>query len=293
MQINNWNDLRYLLALKRCGTLSATAKTLGVDDTTVSRRLSAMQDTSGNQLFHRNPNGRLQLTECGDAIISHAENIEHSVDLIEDILGSQTQSCSGVVRVTSVPMVINRLLTPDVDSLIKDYPNLEIELIPESRDLNLTHREADLAIRLARPSTGGTQIKIRKLGELRCSIYALRKYSPQKLSKLPWIAYDDTLAHIPPDRWIRKTAGITSEATSPLRVHDAETALQATLAGLGKTVLPDLVVAKDKRLQRLASNSATAVPSRPLWLMAHANQTRLNRIVAVTGWIDRIFDASA
>lgn len=289
MQIDNWNDLRYLLALKRCGTLTAAATALGVDDTTVSRRLLAMQEASGSELFHRTANGRLQLTECGDAIITHAENIEHRVDLIDEILGSQTRTCSGVVRLTSVPMVVNRLLTPNIDALLRACPKLQIELIPESRDLNLTHREADLAIRLARPRTGGTAIKIRKLGELTCSVYALKKHSPKKLSKLPWIAYDDALAHIPPDRWIRKTAGIKSEAICQLRVHDAETAMQAALAGLGKTVLPDLVAADDKRLQQLSIKNVPAAPVRPLWLLAHANQTRLSRIVAVSGWIDGIF----
>lgn len=73
MQLNNWNDLRYLLAIKRGSTITAAARLLSVDDTTVSRRLAALQVASGSTLFSRQPDGRLRLTASGDAIAQCAE----------------------------------------------------------------------------------------------------------------------------------------------------------------------------------------------------------------------------
>ena len=154
MQLNNWNDLRYLVAVKRAGTLAAAARLLGVDDTTVSRRLKVLQSALGVQLYHRQGDGSLELSETGVAVAQYAETMEHQVDLIGEILGDRRERIIGSVRLTSVPMVVNRLLVPAVGSLLERHPELQIELIPDRRDLNLTRREADIAIRLARPTVG-------------------------------------------------------------------------------------------------------------------------------------------
>jgi len=289
MQIRNWDDLRYLLAIKRGRSLSAAAKLLNVNTTTVSRRINILESTVGTPLTHRLPSGSIELTTCGESIASASESAEHHINLIEDTLGPQAQLCQGIVRLTSVPIVINQILTPKIASILKTHPELEIELVPESRDLSLSRREADIAIRLARPSTGGTQIKIRKIGELSCSVYALRKRSAQKI-ELPWIAYDDTLAHIPPDRWIRKAAVSESGSMANIRVHDAETAVQAVLAGVGKTVLPDAIGLQDKRLVSLSIDAVSKPPARELWLLSHTNQSHLSRIQAVIQWIEAVLE---
>jgi len=241
MQIKSWDDLRYLLAIKRGQSLSAAARLLNVNTTTVSRRIGSLESTVGNPLIHRLPNGAIELTESGETLATASENAEHHINAVEDALGSEENLCHGLVRLTSVPIVINQILTPKINSLIRIHPKLGVELISESRDLSLTRREADIAIRLARPTSGGTQLKIRKLGELSCSVYALRKIPRDQILEVPWIAYDDSLAHIPPDRWIRKVSEKQANPIANLMVHDAETALQAVLAGVGKTVLPDAI----------------------------------------------------
>jgi len=288
MQVKNWNDLRYLLAVKRCGSISAVARQMKVDDTTVSRRLSVLHSSFGESVVHRLSGGALELTSRGELIVKHVEDAEHSFDQIEELLGGEP-ACAGVVRLTSVPIVVNQILIPQLSSLTQLYPELELELIPDSRDLSLTHREADLAIRLARPTAGGTQIKIRKIAELSCSVYASRDTQKLQVGKLPWVAYDDSLAHIPPDRWIRRVAAQRSEAISGIRVHDAESALQVTLAGLGKTVLPDCVAMSNKRLSKLRNVGTNSPPARELWLVGHARQMHIKRIEAVVNWIDSIF----
>jgi len=290
MQLKNWNDLRYLLALKRGRSLSGAARLIGVDDTTVSRRLSALQTAAGTIIFRRQPDGSLQLTSKGEAMALHVEAMEHRIDLIGEMLGSDQDVCVGTVRLTSVPIVVNRLLAPQIGSLLDAHPGLEVELVPDSRDLNLTRREADLAVRLARPTTGGTNVKARRIGRLAYSVYALGEYSTREAVRLPWITYDETLAHMPQARWITRAIKGRTDKLSGVRVHDAETALEAVIAGLGRTLLPTVVADRDERLRRLGTGKGTTPPSRELWLLAHADQLELRRIAAVIAWIEEVVE---
>jgi DNA-binding transcriptional LysR family regulator len=288
MQLKNWNDLRYLLAVKRGSTITAAAKLLSVDDTTVSRRLAALQAASGSTLFSRQPDGRVRLTASGDAIAQCAEIMERQVDLVNESLGAGHGQYAGSVKLTSVPIVANRLLVPAIGKLLDKHPALQVELIPESRDLSLSRREADLAIRLARPSTGGVSVKARRIGTLRYSVYAARSCSVKAAARLPWITYDDSLAHLPQAKWIAKAAGGSVDDIYRLRVHDAETAMESVLAGLGKTLLPTVIGEREPRLQRLETDARSPLPMREMWLLAHADQIDLGRIVAVVSWLENV-----
>jgi DNA-binding transcriptional LysR family regulator len=166
MQVPNWQDLRPILAISRGRTLTAAARLLGVDDTTVARRLAVLQKAIGARLYQRLPHGSLQLTEAGERAVLHAERIEREISQLEVTLSGGDDIVAGTVRVTSVPIIINRLLVPAAPSLLKQYPGLQLELISDARDLSLTRREADLALRLARPKTGGTKLTARRIGRL-------------------------------------------------------------------------------------------------------------------------------
>jgi DNA-binding transcriptional LysR family regulator len=293
MQLGNWNDLRYLLAVKRGSTIAAAARLLSVDDTTVSRRLAALEIASGSKLVSRQRDGKLRLTASGGTIAQCAEIMERQVDLVNEGLvnkglGAGHGQYAGSVRLTSVPIVANRLLAPAIGQLLDRHPALQVELIPESRDLSLSRREADLAIRLARPSTGGASVKARRIGTLQYSVYAAGSYSAKAAARQPWITYDDTLAHLPQARWIAKAASGSVDGICRLRVHDAETAMESVLAGLGKTLLPTVIGAREPRLRRLETDARSPLPSREIWLLAHADQTDLGRIVAVVSWLENV-----
>jgi DNA-binding transcriptional LysR family regulator len=119
----------------------------------------------------------LRLTASGDAIAQCAELMERQVDLANESLGAGHGQYAGSVKLTSVPIVANRLLVPAIGKLLDKHPALQLELIPDSGDLSLSRREADLAIRHARPSTGGASVKARRIGTLQYSVYAARSCS--------------------------------------------------------------------------------------------------------------------
>jgi DNA-binding transcriptional LysR family regulator len=284
----NWNDLRYLLAVSRGQTLSAAAKSLGVDDTTVARRIAALERALDARLVHRVSNGSLQLSAAGEAAVQRAAAMEREIGLLEAAVGGDDRAVVGVVRLTSVPVLVNRILAPAAATLFERHPRLRLELVADARDYNLTRREADLALRLARPKTGGMRVKARRMGTLAYAPYGPSACAAREMRKLPWITYGDTMAHLPQARWIAKAVADDGGAVAQVKVHDAETALESAAAGLGRTLLPVMVAERDPRLRRLADRARQPALRRDAWLLAHAELASLARIQAVAQWIEEL-----
>lgn len=288
MQGLDWNDLRYVLALARGGTHAMAARALGVDATTVARRLRAMEASLGAPLFQRTPDGRMEPSEPGRIAVERAELVEAEVGGLLAAL-RQTDPVAGIVRVTAVPLLVNRLLIPDAAPLTARHPQLRLELIADGRDLSLTRREADIALRLARPDEqAGRRILARRLGTLPYAAYALAGLDPRTL---PWLTYDDAMAHLPQAAWLARRARLDRAAAS-IVVNDGEGLLQALRAGLGRALLPCLIAARLPWLQRLPIDDPP-LPARELWLLTHPDLRHLARVSAVLAWIDELFAPAA
>jgi DNA-binding transcriptional LysR family regulator len=282
MQTLNWNDLRYLLAIRRDATLSAAARRLRVDDTTVARRLAALQTRLRVRLIQRLADGTLRLTAAGERAVLHAERVEREVGALGAALSGADDAVAGSVRVTSVPIIVSRMLIPAVPALSRRHPGLHLELVADPRDLSLTRREADMALRLARPRTGGTRITARRIGTLRYAVYAAASCPPREAAVLPWITYDEAMGHLPQARWIEARG----EAVAMLRLNDAEALIEAVIAGLGRSLLPCAIADRDTRLRRLGTKHRPAAVARELWLLTHAELRALPRIEAVAAWLE-------
>ena len=287
MQIRNWNDLRYILAISRGETLAAAARLLGVDDTSVARRLTAMQQATGTRLYQRLADGTLQLTTAGKRTAQHAQKIEREIGALDGLLKGTDDAVSGIVRITSVPIIVNHILVPAADSLLQRHPKLRLELLADPRDLSLTRHETDLALRLARPKTGGTKVTARCVGTIRYDVYASVSCSLREAKALPWLTYDESMAHLPQARWIAATAARNYHRIAPVHVNDAEALLEAVIAGLGRTLLPCVIADGDPRLRRIGVKRRAAL-SRELWLLRHSELRTLGRIEAAVKWIEQI-----
>ena len=280
MQGYSWDDLRYALALYRTGSLAAAGRQLGVNETTVARRLAHLQGALGTEVFLRSNTGRYEPTETGLRLLDRAEEIERAHTALEEAAQDHSQSVRGIVRLSAVPVLINRLIVPALPALLSQHPDLTVDLVPEGRNADLVRREADLALRFARPEQGGTLVKARKLADLTFGVFG--PASPKDTARDAWITYSDGVSDLPQARWIAERTKNASESVSGLRVADLETAMEAVAQGLGRSLLPVAISRRDARLKAL---SDTVVLSRPLWLLSENARGTRQAIDVVKRWL--------
>ncbi|MEX0365844.1 MAG: LysR family transcriptional regulator [Ruegeria sp.] len=279
----NWNDLRYLLAVAQTDSLKGAARLVGVDKTTVSRRLRALEQSLSQPVVEKSATG-LILTEFGRSLMRHAEAMQAEVQAIRAQANADPVVHLGTVRVTSVPLVVNHILLPNLRDLLSRSAGLRVELISEARDLSLLQGEADIALRLARPSEGGQGILARKLGDLAYGAY-VGSNAPEDA---PWLNYDRRMQYLTHAAALASASETTGERAFAASFNDAETLYQALLAGYGKTLLPRIIGSADERLREVPFPFAR-LPSREIWVLVRRELRELERIRVTVDWIDRIF----
>ena len=284
LQDLDWNDLRFVLAVARSQSLAGAARRLGVNESTVGRHIAGAERRLGARLFERSQ-GQLHPTEAGAAVVAGAERVELEVQAVESAVAGTDERAAGRVRVTSVPIVVNRLLVPALPPLLQDHPQLCVELIAEPRDLSLTKREADIALRLARPQMEVRAVA-RRIGRLDYAVYGPKRKGRRPL---PWVTYEDGMADLPQWRWIDERASGDGETPAPVAVNDAEAILQSLKAGLGRSLLPTAVAEREPGLVRLDAGPPPL--SRELWLMVHPELRELTRVRVVMDWLVSVADS--
>jgi DNA-binding transcriptional LysR family regulator len=276
MRVPEWSDLRVVLAVARAKTLRASAQSLHVDQSTVSRRVAALEEALGVRLFER-LEGAMTPTRAGEIVIETAEQIETQILSVQERVGNQDAATAGIVRVTTVTTIANHVLVPAMPLLRSQHPALCLELISDNSNLSITRREADLAVRFARPSKDDGML-CKRIGEIEYSAFHAAGTS---VEDLPWLTYEDSHTDVPQARWI---ASKNREANPiPLLVNDGEAILYAVRNGLGKSLLPTFMQSRFKEL-RTVSNSRSVL-TREVWLIVHPRIRQLARVQAVMSWI--------
>ena len=156
----NWDDLRVFLAVARGEGLSAAGKVLKKDPATVGRRIARLEEAVGVPLFSKSPQG-YALTEAGGRLMAHAEATEQSVALGLDELAGQSGGLSGQVRIGATDGCASYILPQVCAEISRQHPDLELQIVALPRVVNLTKREADLAITVS-PDQGG-RVKVEKI----------------------------------------------------------------------------------------------------------------------------------
>ena len=274
----DWSDFRYLLEVARTGTLTAAALRLGVDHTTVARRLARLEAQLGSTLFDRRRDG-YAMTEAGQALLSHAEAIESAVLAAGETVGGSGGGASGAVRIGLPEVFGTRVVTPRLPALLERHPELSIELLLYHRFPNLASREADLVITLDPPTSG--RYVVSRLADFRYLLYA----SPAYLARHPPIRCARDLAghvfvdYVQDQLMSDELRYLDQLVDAPRRVFSCTGMLaqaQAAEAGLGLAMLAPYAVPADSPLVQVLPGEIVA--DSVLWLAAPADLFRLRRV---------------
>jgi DNA-binding transcriptional LysR family regulator len=145
-----WDDVRFFLAVARAGSLSGAGRAMGVGHVTVGRRITLLEKQLGVTLLNRTPDGFVT-TSAGDAILRQCAAMESAAADLERIVGGSDALLAGSVRVTTTEGLAYQLVAPAIAALRETHPELRIDLLVGARSLDIARREADLAVRFARP----------------------------------------------------------------------------------------------------------------------------------------------
>ncbi len=143
----DWDDVRYFLAVAREGSVRAAAERLEVNHSTVLRRVAQLEERLGAQMFEKLPSG-YRLTDVGEEVPEYAEQMEVSSNQLATRVLGRDQSVRGRLRVTMAPTLATHLLMPDCAEFAALHPDIEMEILSSDEPVNLTNREADVAIRV-------------------------------------------------------------------------------------------------------------------------------------------------
>jgi DNA-binding transcriptional LysR family regulator len=274
-----WDDLRYLLALSRHGTLTAAAAALGVTQPTVGRRLAGLERRLRAKLLRRTPTGA-ELTAIGEVLARRAERMEAEALEATRLASGRDEGVEGRLTLTASEWLVARVLAPGLAGLVGAHPGLRVDLVASPRWANLARGEADLALRPARFEQQA--VFQRELARIGYGFYGSRGYldrhEPPDFERgcagHALLAMDEDVPTAD-GPWLHEMAG---EARLVARTNGREGLVAMAAAGLGLACLPRLV--GDGTAGLVLLDPPVPPPERGLWLGAHREVRHLPRVRA-------------
>lgn len=297
----DWSDLRFALAIGRQGSPGGAARELGVNATTVQRRLEALEDRLGARLFDRSRRG-YQPTEAGVVVLEQARRMADQAEEIERQVLGRDRELQGLLRVATAFVVMEHLLPQPLADFALRYPGIEVEVVENAALVDLsrrmsepssdTRREADVALRLS--ANVAEHLVGRQLGMTHCRVYAQRgapglPQSVQPLAVLlkdaPWVAFERDGMQRVYDRWM-----VQQLAQAQVRVRvDIFNAVAAMLrTGIGVGILPSFMEPSHPNL--VAVSDVIPELSVPVWMLTHPD---LRHTARVRAFMQHVGDALA
>jgi DNA-binding transcriptional LysR family regulator len=288
----DWDDLRYFLAVHRAGSLARAASELKINATTVGRRLTALEEGVGARLFDRTPDGYC-LSPAGRDLLPHAERMEVEAFAVERQVAGADARAAGVVRVTATEMLATRFIAPKLPSFLEKHPQIAIDLECTNRSVSLSRREADIALRLARPREDG--VVTRRLTQIDLALYAAQSYvdrygAPQDaerdLAGHRVVLFADSRAFAVENDWMRRRC---EAAVIAVRSDSVSSIFSAVLAGAGIALLPRAVADAEPLLTRIPTESAPE--PRVVWQTVHEDLHKSARVRVVLDFLAEVLTA--
>lgn len=270
----DWDDVRYFLAVARGGSVRAAAEQLGVNHSTVLRRIGQLETRLGAHMFEKLPSG-YRLTDAGEEVLEFAEQMEASSNRLEARVFGRDQGVRGLLRVALPPTLATHLLMPDFADFARLHPEIELEILSGDDPVNLTNRQADVAIRhVFNRSTLPPNLHGLKGPELFGGVYmsserlaAWRAGAPDPIR---WIVRNKNGV----SDWARKVDVPASEV--PFMATDAVAQILAVRLGLGMAALSCFIADADPLLVRVPGS--TVRPFGTLWLLTQGETRKTKRV---------------
>jgi DNA-binding transcriptional LysR family regulator len=285
----DWDDVRYFLAVARGGSVRAAAERLRVNHSTVLRRIAQLEERLGAAMFEKLPSG-YRLTNAGEEVLEFADQMEASSNQLETRVFGRDQSVRGLLRVTLASTLATHLLMPDFADFARLYPEIEMEMLSFAEPLNLTNRQADVAIRVVYERTAlPLNLHGLKGPELFGGVYmsrdllaAWRAGAPDRIR---WIV----LSKLGIPDWACE--GEVRATDVPFRTTDVEAQIVAVRQGLGMTTLSCFVGDADPLLVRVPGTDLYMQGT--LWLLTQGETRKTKRVRLFTEFVSRRLAAYA
>lgn len=278
-----WNDVQLFLEAARAGGFGAAARAVGTMQSTVSRRIAALERGLGVKLFDRTPTG-LELTAAGRRVLAQAAPAEASLASLGDVAALTSNTVTGLVRIAVSETMASHLLIPEVlPGLLEKHPELRIDLVVSDEATDLSRREADLAVRFFLPQRGDFVTK--RVTRFQTAPLVSPKLH-RRLSRLPpqawpWVSVG---REVPEEQWLAQLGVKPRISTSSFH-----TQLEAVRQGLGVAVLPTILGLLPPRLKVLEVEGPE-LPSLDVFLVTPRGLRRAPRVAAVFDAITEAFE---
>jgi DNA-binding transcriptional LysR family regulator len=288
-----WDELRYLLAASRSGSLSGAASALGVDRATVGRTLARLEQQIGAKLVQRSRDG-LALTALAEQLLPSIEAMEQSALQIERRASGEDARLSGVVRVATTDAFAERILVRALPDFLERYPGLGVDLLTGNQVIDLARRDADVSIRAVRPTQ--SSLVARKASDLAAAIYAAESYVERFGTPDPangfrghrFVGYAASVAGWPEVAWLAKNA---AAATVSVRLTSIPVFLAACSSGLGLAILPCFLGDAEPALRRVVPPDIGL--QREVWVVVHQDTQRNARVRAFVDFLSELLEREA
>jgi DNA-binding transcriptional LysR family regulator len=285
MNSMNWDGFRFFAVAAEAGSLSAAAKILQSNQSTVGRHIDALESVLGIKLFQRSVKG-LSLTEDGQLVFEQSKYIQDSVVKIQRIVQGREAVASGTVRLSLPEGLGQEVLVPALDEFYQRYPNVKLIFNVSATTANLTQAEVDVSVRLFHPQE--PDLVVQHLGDMKMGLYASESYKekyglPNQLRdvrKHKVITYGDQLSILPENQWLLNHS---AEALRILCSDSTVTRFKAAAAGVGISLQPEVLAQTSPDLIHLFRSAK--LPAHKVWLVYHKDVRHMSRIRAVVDFI--------
>lgn len=287
----DWDHIRVFLAVARVGRVAAAARRLGVQHTTISRQLAALETELGAPLFYRTAGGYL-LTAEGENILAAAEDMEQSAVAIGARVSESVGKLSGRVRVWLPPEFASDWLAPQLPVFRKRYPELELLVLVGTRSLDLSRAETELAVQGSRPHQTG--LVTSRIGKCAMRLYAsktfvgrrkLRIEDAESARNVPLLTYTSQLQLLQKATWFQP---VVAAARVVMQSNSTHLLLASARAGVGVAVLPQFVARNYDDLVPVSD----AVADNDMWLVTHPEFRKDQKVRAVSDFLKEIAKSS-